>query len=224
MQRSDSLKGSEEELPSGAVRRGYPARKESRSNLNLSTCGTAVASPAFICLAQPSSPASAFWHETAESRYSSHSCANSGSSEIRLLAGWPGRAAPEGSSFFRTPQRVVFFAISGLKWAMSWASLTGFSSMIAPSIDGSEASSNDPDSMIMGTPCSRRRPIKLSDRSPPRRWRSTIATSGRWQASKTSASAMVAAGPATVAPQSSRAPLPLVRHPANLRPRGHLDP
>ena len=131
------------------------------------------------------------------------SCSNSSSSDISPPSGVAGRAAPEGSSFFRTPQRVVFFAISGLKWAMSWASLTGFSSMIAPSIDGSEASSNDPESMIMGTPCSRRRLIKLSDRSPPRRWRSTIATSGRWQACKTSASAMVAAGPATVAPQSS---------------------
>jgi hypothetical protein len=36
--------------------------------------------------------------------------------DSHIRTGGEAGAAPEASSFFRTPQRVIFFAISGLKW------------------------------------------------------------------------------------------------------------
>jgi hypothetical protein len=62
--------------------------------------------------------------------------------------------------------------------------------MVAPSIDGSEANSNDPETLIMGTRCSRSQAIRLEDCLPPRRWKSTIAMSERWWVSRVSASAI----------------------------------
>ncbi len=49
--------------------------------------------------------------------------------------------------------RVAFFAASGLKCARSRASLTGFSRTVVPSNNGDGGNSNDPESMITGTPC-----------------------------------------------------------------------
>jgi hypothetical protein len=56
--------------------------------------------------------------------------------------------------------RVAFFSASGPKCARSCASLIGFSRKVAPSTDGSGGNSNDPESMITGTPCSCSRAIR----------------------------------------------------------------
>ena len=53
---------------------------------------------------------------------------------------------------------------------------------------------------MAGTPCSLSRATSPVEYSPPRRWASTRATSGECWTSRLSASATVAAGPATFAP------------------------
>jgi predicted ATPase len=61
----------------------------------------------------------------------------------------------------RTPHRGDFCSSSGRKLARSWASLTGFSRMVATSTGSPEGDSDDPEIMITGTPCSCSRAIKL---------------------------------------------------------------
>jgi hypothetical protein len=75
--------------------------------------------------------------------------------------------------------------------------------MVTPSSEAGAGSSNEPESMMTGTPSLRRCAIKPEE-SPPRRWKSTSATCGRRSVISFVASAVVAAGPVTIAPKSSR--------------------
>ena len=72
--------------------------------------------------------------------------------------------------------------------------------MVTPSGETGAGNSKEPESMMTGTPSSRSCAIKPEE-SPPRRWKSTSATCGRRSVISLVASAVVAAGPVTMAPK-----------------------
>jgi hypothetical protein len=78
-----------------------------------------------------------------------------------------------------TSLTAAFLAIRAPKCARSAASLTGFSRIVVPAANGTGKNSGDPVSMITGTPCTLSRVTSMLDCSPPRRWKSTRATSGK---------------------------------------------
>ena len=95
--------------------------------------------------------------------------------------------------------------------------------MVTPSGETGAGNSNEPESMMTGTPSLRSRAIKPEESSP-RRWKSTSATCGRRSVISFVASAVVAAGPVTWPPKAQGVVLGRPLHFGNPQPEESLTP